>query len=328
MDRNSGIGEVHGDAAAHGAAAEDRGGLDRLHGRVGGDIRDLGRLALGEEGVPLPLGLLGLQALQEILALLGHALVVGQRDRVLDALDAAIGRDHAARLARDAFAGRLEDLGRPLRIDRQLARLAQRPPLGHEPFGKRDRAFDEVALDHLVEQAQGERRVGRPVCAVQDDRERRRDADQARQALGAAGAGQQPQLDLRQAETRALVADPVVAAERQLEPAAHRRAVDRGDDRFRAVLGGVDHLAQVRGLEGLAELLDVGTAGETASTADQHHGLDVRVFECLHEMFRHALAHRRAHRVDRRIVKEDDPDRSTLFVADQLSHAPLPVLHV
>ena len=48
--RNAAIGEVHGDAAAHRAAADDRGLLDRQDGRVLRHVVDLVGLALDEEG--------------------------------------------------------------------------------------------------------------------------------------------------------------------------------------------------------------------------------------------------------------------------------------
>ena len=56
----------------------------------------------------------------------------------------------------------------------------------------------------------------------------------ARHALGAAGAGEQPDLDFRQAEPglRVVRGDAVVAGQRQLEAAAEREAVDRGDPRL------------------------------------------------------------------------------------------------
>ena len=72
--------------------------------------------------------------------------------------------------------------------------------------------------------------------AGHDHLERLLDADDARQALGAAGAGQEAELDLRQAELRGRHGDAVVAGQRHFEAAAERRAVDRGDDRLGAAL--------------------------------------------------------------------------------------------
>ena len=58
------------------------------------------------------------------------------------------------------------------------------------------------------------------------------DADHARQPLRAARAGQQAQLDFGQRDLRAGRGHAVVAGERELQTAAHRHRVDRGDHRL------------------------------------------------------------------------------------------------
>ena len=68
--------------------------------------------------------------------------------------------------------------------------------------------------------------------ALEHELERGFRADQARQALRAAGAGQQAELDLGQAELRLWRRDAIVARQRELEAAAQRVAVDRRDVRF------------------------------------------------------------------------------------------------
>src|SRR5690606_1714226 len=57
VDRDASIGEVHGDAAAHGAGADDRRRLDLTPGRILVDPRHASHFALGEEHVALRLGL-------------------------------------------------------------------------------------------------------------------------------------------------------------------------------------------------------------------------------------------------------------------------------
>ncbi len=47
--RDAGVGEVHGNAPAHGAGADQRGGFDFAHRRVLRYVGDLADLALGEE---------------------------------------------------------------------------------------------------------------------------------------------------------------------------------------------------------------------------------------------------------------------------------------
>ena len=57
-------------------------------------------------------------------------------------------------------------------------------------------------------------------------------ADRARQALRAAGAGDDAELDLGLAELGAVGGDDEVAHHRQLAAAAEREAGDRGDHRL------------------------------------------------------------------------------------------------
>ena len=59
-------------------------------------------------------------------------------------------------------------------------------------------------------------------------------ADQARQALRAATAGQDADQYLGQADLRAFGGDSVMAGEGDFQPAAECVAVDRGDDGFAA----------------------------------------------------------------------------------------------
>ena len=82
-------------------------------------------------------------------------------------------------------------------------------------------------------------------CRSRDHLQRLLDADDARQPLRAAGAGQQAELDLGQAElARTGRRRGSGSAERDLEAAAERRAVDRGDDRLGAALDRVLHVVE------------------------------------------------------------------------------------
>ena len=89
-----------------------------------------------------------------------------------------------------------------------------------------------------------------------------RDAGEARQALRAAGARHDAELHLGQAELRFPHGDAAMAGQRDLQPAAECRAVDRGDDRLLARLDALDHVGQDRLGHRRAELLDVGAADE------------------------------------------------------------------
>ena len=77
-------------------------------------------------------------------------------------------------------------------------------------------------------------------------RERLLHADHARQALRAAGSRQQPDGDFRQADDglRIIGDDAMVAGEGQLEAAAQRQAVDRGDEGLAAGLQPPMHVVE------------------------------------------------------------------------------------
>ena len=72
--------------------------------------------------------------------------------------------------------------------------------------------------------------------ALQQHGQRGGNADQARQALGAAAARQQADFRFRQADLngRIIGADPVMAAQRNFQPAAQRNAVNRSRHRLAA----------------------------------------------------------------------------------------------
>ena len=144
---------------------------------------------------------------------------------------------------------------------------------------KRHRGGEQVAVGHLVEQRRALELRGRHRGARDDHVERGLQADRARQALRAAGAGQQAQLHLGQRDLRVGLAPRGSGAQRQLEPAAHAHAGDGGDHRFGRILERGDQRRQARLARGLggAELLDVGAAGKGALAAGDDDGLDVVV---------------------------------------------------
>ena len=174
----------------------------------------------------------------------------------------------------------------------------------------------------LVDDAEPVRLLGRDVAAGDDHVERRFRADQPRQALRAAGAGQDADLHLGQTDLGARHRDPVMAGERGFEPAAQRIAMDRGDHRLVAL---VHHVvvaaAGRRRRRPPAELADIGAGDKAASGADQHHRLDRWVGVALVERRDDALRHARRQRVDRRVVDRDDPDLAVFLEADQLARA-------
>jgi hypothetical protein len=101
-----------------------------------------------------------------------------------------------------------------------------------------------------------------------------------------------------------------MAAERELEPAAHRDLVDRGDHRLRRRVQHRDHLAQMRRRRGRrrVELADLGAARERVAGANQQYGFDVRVGVRLRQPVGDPLAHTVSERVYRRVLEGDDGD--------------------
>ena len=138
----------------------------------------------------------------------------------------------------------------------------------------------------LVHQAEAQRLGGALALAGENHVERRPQADQPRQPLTAARAGDQPELHFGQAELGLGVVggDPVVAGEGQLQAAAETGAVDRRDDRLGQGLDPAHHLLSLEaqplrlGLGGeRGELLDVGAGDEGVGLAgDEHDGADRR----------------------------------------------------
>ncbi len=172
-----------------------------------------------------------------------------------------------------------------------------------------DRALAQLALlDELVDHAPGVRLLGAERRSRKDRLQRRLRADQARQALRAAGAGDEAELDLGQAELGRGNGDAVVADQRDLEAAAERCAVDRGDDRLRAVLDRGLRVRQARARERLAEFGDVGAGDEGAPGADQHDRLDGGIGRRLRMPSRKPVAHLRRQRVHRRRIDRQDGD--------------------
>ena len=235
-DREARVREDHRDAAAHRPGAEHGDALDGQGRRVGRDVRDLRGLSLGEEDVPERRRLGRGDGLFEELALALESRVERELDGGLDRLDAADRSAPAARPGRRVLRGLLEETRRELRlvdVRREVADARQRA-LRRDALGEGDGARQQVALDDLVDEPERLGLHGAHGVAAHDHLERLGHADEARQALRPAGSRQDAELDLGEPALRAAHGDAVVAAERELEAAAERRAVQGGDDRLRA----------------------------------------------------------------------------------------------
>jgi hypothetical protein len=246
--------------------------------RVGvssGHVGDLRGGALAGEGVAQGARFGRAHHLDEVAALDLHAFVEGLGHGGLHRVDALEGRregtgDAPGHVARELEVGFLVGV-----VDPDVAHALERALLGHHLVGEGQRALEQVAFDEFVEQRRALELLGGHRVARQDQVQRRLDADDARHALRAAGAGQQAQLDFRQGDRGAGDGDAEVRAQRQFQAAAHADAADRGDDGLGTGLDDADHGQQVGfgiGL-GRTEFADVGAARKGAVGADQDHGL-------------------------------------------------------
>ncbi|MCY1393695.1 hypothetical protein D9M71_85980 [compost metagenome] len=100
-------------------------------------------------------------------------------------------------------------------------------------------------------------------------------ADRAQQALGAAGAGHDPEVDLRLAEAGVFAGDEDVGVHGQFAAAAQAEAIDGGDQRL-AEAGDALPVGQARVIEdadqvALGHFLDIGAGGEGLAAAGDDH---------------------------------------------------------
>jgi hypothetical protein len=119
--------------------------------------------------------------------------------------------------------------------------------------------------DDLVDDAGALGVVGAEGLALAHRHHRRLDADQAGQALGAAAAGEEADLDLGQAQLdlRAVADHAVVTGQGQFETAAEGEAVDRGGHRLAAGLERAQGAVQTPA--GVIGRLQVGAAEHARS---------------------------------------------------------------
>ncbi|MNZ90168.1 hypothetical protein D3C78_1091220 [compost metagenome] len=172
-----------------------------------------------------------------------------------------------------------------------------------------------------VDQTQFEGTLGTQRLAGEDRFQGGFGADQARQALGAAGAGEQAQGDFRETEARLGLADTVAAGQGQLQTAAEGEAAD-GRDHGLAAAGQLDEqLGQGRGVEGgAAELGDVGAGAERQVVSVDDHRPDRRIGAGLAEGRLQLLAQGKAEGIDRRAAQADQGQFVIQGVVDQGVH--------
>ena len=312
--RNADVGEVHRDAAAHRAGAEDAAGLDVDDRCVLGDVGDLVGGALGEEGIALGGGLRAGHQLHEEATLDLDALVERQVRGRLDALHDVLRREEPAGLAGDRRAELREQFVVALGLGDLLVTIThtcEREVLGDGSSGERHRCAaqrSDIAVDDLVDEARVERLGGADVATRRHHLERLGHAGEAGKTLRATTAGQQAEVDLGQAELRRRDGDPVVRGESGFESTPEGGAVDRGDHRDRRILHRRLHLVEADRLLGAAtELGDVGAGDECPAVTDDDDTLR-SVLDRLGEPVEQALANVPAQGVHGRVVDHDHGD--------------------
>ena len=226
---------------AHKTGAEHADLAQARRGNVGGPARALLELALRQEQrADHRRGFLRAQYLREIAALDGEREIHRQLQTLVDAGEDRLGGG----IIVVGFAAIDRVGGRPDHHPRRREHLARRQlelrivpgRLGagiglHPVLG----ALDDLARrSDVVDEAHLLGRGGADLVALEQHLQGVRRRHQPRDALRAAAAGEQADLDFRQADARLVAVgdDAVVAGERQLEAAAHADAVDRRGERL------------------------------------------------------------------------------------------------
>ena len=320
---NAGVGEAHGDAAAHRAGTDHRRLGDGARFHVGADAWNFCRLALGEEHVAQRLRLVAGDKLQEERAFRRQPFV----DRHVDGIGDGLGTGGGGVLAAPALE-EFGDLGVERRavgadlgqlvvaIADQRDRLAAR----HRGTDELDRGTGQIGIGDRLHQPVGQRFLRRHRLTGDDALDRLYRPDDARQPLGAAGTGQNAELHLRQPQTGASRRDPQVARQREFEAAAERRTVHRRDRRLADLLERDDHFLQDRMFRRLAEFGDVGAGAERPAGAGENDRFDRGVGLGGGQGIEQARAHGMAERVHWRIVDRDDGDVAVTLRADHGCH--------
>ena len=273
--------------------------------------RHLRRLALGEEQMSLRPRLIAGDELQEQLALRRQGFVERQREGIANRLRAGDRRFETARLF-----GEISRFGVEGRRGRRASSRSSRsrtgvsgPPSGDHCAGEMQRLARPDRHRRRHRPGPSTSASAAPIGVARDDHAKRLDgADQTRQPHRAAAARQQAEFHFGQAELGALIGDAEMAAERQFQPAAERRAVDGRDGRLGDRFQRRDDGAQLRLLHRLAEFGDVGAGDEGPSGAGDDDGRDGRIVAQRGQRLHQRLADMEAQRVDRRIVDGDDCD--------------------
>ena len=182
-----------------------------------------------------------------------------------------------------------------------------------------DRGIEEIFLNDLIDDALFLGLVHLDVAALEHHVERVLPADQTRQTLRAARAGQQSDLDLGQTDFRVGQRNAIIAGEREFETAAERHLFDRGNEGLVALLDRGDHVANRLGLGRRlgAEVVDVGAARELPVRADEHDCRDAGVGRRGLDDRNELAGERERERVDGRVIERDNAHAIVILRGDE-----------
>ena len=240
LDRDARVQEVHRDATTHGACTDDGHALDVALRGVAGHVCDLAGSTVGYEDVAQRAAFGGEHEVGENLTLQNHAIVELFLGRGFNGFHALERRRQVFGHAFDHVAGELE-VSIALRVlARQVFDQGHGRTIGVRSghFAGHGQCFFGQAisrLGHGIKQllaGQHGQHFTLDGFAADNHVQRRFHANHARQALCAARAGDQAQLDFGQSNGGARRSNAVVTAQSQLQAAAHGDRVDGRHNRL------------------------------------------------------------------------------------------------
>ncbi len=312
--RNVRICEGNRDAGAHRAAADHSGFLDLADVALRtGEAGNLTEFTFREEHVAQRLRGSRADEFFEQPRLTRESSRERQFERRFDGVDHLVCGESSVLFGRAHFV-RLRDDER----NRVCRKTSERN------LHRRDAAFgfarvlpgslDDVTGDDFVDQffSLGIRGVDR--FAFEHHLQRVLSTDEPRQPLGAAGAGKQTELDLRQTEFGTLGRDSIIACQRKLQPSAHCVAVDGRDVHLFSPFDRGNDVADVLCVRvGLgSKVVYIGTGAEKAVCSGENDGVYRLVPFGGLDFLQQLCGICERERVDRRIVQDNRLDRHAM----------------
>ena len=321
---DAGIRERDRDAAAHGARADDTGTLERVC-LAWRQTVDLAALAFGKEYVDGTPRLDGSFRPVGVFLFFEQALLDGHRarDHRLERRErgAAI-RIHPFRLVVPPGLEGLCDLEG---VHLPFGGAAWTAVRGDQPLRVRERTGQQVACNDFIDEAELERfdRIDR--LGIEDHAQRIVEPDEPRQPLRAARARDDAQRDFGQHEFRRRRCNAIVAGQREFEPSADRRTVQRGDHGNFHALELRPQLAVLGFLGRAGKLVDVRAGEEIVAFTAQDERARGFIGGRMDQRLRHARACGGRDGIDGRVVHHED---EKVAVALQLNDGSIHLMSV